>query len=740
MKKNIFVVLCFLFCTLAFANTNQISSKADVVILLDNSGTMLPYYDEVNSKVLTEICDNFVRLGDTFHLLSFNEKPVTEISQPVKTEADIYKIISRFNLLYPLGPYTDFPSALLYAQQYIASLDVYNQKVLIIISDGLFNPAQNSTFYNKSSEEINNTINSAISKMKSEGTHIYYIKAPFPENLNLKSLADESVTNVAKQPEETSETSADETVYFEYGTTLENLPEVSTTPLIPDEDTTYNSDSFIGPILSMPELSTKKDLGNKKLSFSLPITIKNTSDEKIKLELKQILINETNVLKDSIFVNIASNKSKKINAKIKMPKDTQLGQQQIFAECVFADNVRTRPQFLDFFVNFKSGTNIFANFKNIGFTILIILLILLAIILLLFLLLSISKKHKEEDDEERKAKQTNKQNSSKQPKDDESIYNEAKTIPDNNSKKNSNKSSVAVQSSNDKKDSNTTLVKKSTSTNVGVDKSNSNTLNNYENSNSLSVSGDVKSNRMDLNATTQKDSLSITGDGSSNRMNLDATKQKSTLTLDGVEKYKNSNSGLRLASAQNEDNSSKNTDDTKSSYAASNKMTMPTFTKPEGLRLPAIGTKSSSNNITPASSSDTIESKSDKDITLELYVEGQNKNIGKRNIHTLTPGSRRSVGGGLSSFSIFLVQVPSSIAEVRYDGESCSLALLQPEYFPEANSNIIENCINKKIKVKSDKGYEMTITIRPYEDQTDKLNNLLLSIFDDSQKQRYSKN
>ena len=740
MKKNIFVVLCFLFCTLAFANTNQISSKADVVILLDNSGTMLPYYDEVNSKVLTEICDNFVRLGDTFHLLSFNEKPVTEISQPVKTEADIYKIISRFNLLYPLGPYTDFPSALLYAQQYIASLDVYNQKVLIIISDGLFNPAQNSTFYNKSSEEINNTINSAISKMKSEGTHIYYIKAPFPENLNLKSLADESVTNVAKQPEEKSETSADEVVYFEYGTTLENLPEVSTTPLIPDEDTTYNSDSFIGPILSMPELSTKKDLGNKKLSFSLPITIKNTSDEKIKLELKQILINETNVLKDSIFVNIASNKSKKINAKIKMPKDTQLGQQQIFAECVFADNVRTRPQFLDFFVNFKSGSNIFANFKNIGFTILIILLILLAIILLLFLLLSISKKHKEEDDEERKAKQTNKQNSSKQPKDDESIYNEAKTIADNSSKKNSNKSSVAVQSSNDKKDSNTTLVKKSSSTNVSVDKSNSNTLNNYENSNSLSVSGDVKSNRMDLNATTQKDSLSITGDGSSNRMNLDATKQKSTLTLDGVEKYKNSNSGLRLASAQNEDNSSKNTDDTKSSYAASNKMTMPTFTKPEGLRLPAIGTKSSSNNITPASSSDTIESKSDKDITLELYVEGQNKNIGKRNIHTLTPGSRRSVGGGLSSFSIFLVQVPSSIAEVRYDGESCSLALLQPEYFPEADSNIIENCINKKIKVRSDKGYEMNIIIRPYEDQTDKLNNLLLSIFDDSQKQRYSKN
>ena len=36
MKKNILFLLCFLFCTLAFANVNQVSSKADVVILLDS--------------------------------------------------------------------------------------------------------------------------------------------------------------------------------------------------------------------------------------------------------------------------------------------------------------------------------------------------------------------------------------------------------------------------------------------------------------------------------------------------------------------------------------------------------------------------------------------------------------------------------------------------------------------------------------------------------------------------------
>ncbi|MBQ3025237.1 MAG: VWA domain-containing protein [Spirochaetaceae bacterium] len=669
-----------------------------MVILLDNSGTMLPYYDEVNTKVLTEICDNFVRLGDTFHLLSFNEKPVTEISQPVKTEADIYKIISRFNLLYPLGPYTDFPSALQYAQQYIASLDVYNQKVLIIISDGLFNPASNSTFYNKTPEEINSVIDSTISKMKSEGTHIYYIKAPFPENLNLKSITDESITNLGDE--------TDTTVYFEYGTALENSEEVETSALVPDENTTYNSDSFIGPILSMPEISTKKDFGNKKLNFTLPITIKNTSDEKIKLELTQVLINDKNVLEKSVFVNIKANNSKKVKAKIEMPEDTQLGQQQIFAECVFADNVRTRPQYLDFFVNFKSGTNIFANFKSIGFTILIILLILLAIILLLLLLVSISKKHKEEEERQEKL--------NKQKAEDKTIYNEAKNITE----KKKDTAKTGIVSAKEQKDSNTTITKKtSASSRVVSDTSNSDTLNGYGKSSGLAV----------------------TGDGSSNRMDLNASKQKNSLTLDGAEKYKDSNFAVKLGSADNKPTNIETSDD-KTAKISSNKMSMPAFKKPEGLRLPVLGSKSSSNSITPASSSESIEAKSDKDIILELYVEGQNKNIGKRNIHTLSPGSRRSVGGGLSSFSIFLVQVPASIAEVRYDGETCSLALLQPEYFPEATSNIIENCINKKIKVRSNKGYEMNITIRPYEDQTDKLNNLLLSIFDDSQKQRYTKN
>lgn len=716
MKKKFLLILCILSLLSLTITANEFSNKAEVVVLLDNSGTMLPYYDEINSKVLTDICTNFVRLGDTFHLISFNEKPVTEIAQTVKEESDIYKIVSRFNLLYPLGPYSDFPGALQYSQQYISSLDVYNQKVLVIVSDGIFNPSKNSVFFDKDTKEVNKAINSMISKMKSEGTHIYFIKAPFPENLNLKSLSgkitvttDDNTTtdsnyiaevntenntlentnnisttsntkntnssnstdfntkNNSNTINKNSTTIADTTnpnpieedsVVYEYSSSLEENESVQTSELIPDEDSSYNSDSFIGQALSMPEISTKKDLGSKKLQFILPITIKNTDKNTIKLELKQVLVNEKNVLTEPVFVSIKSNKSKKINTKISLPYNTPLGQHQIFAECVFADNVRTRPQFLDFFIDLKPGKNLFNTFGSISGVVIILLLILIAIIALLFILLSVSKKHKDEEDEKQKSVAP--------------VYETASTITNSDAQKYKNNSTLAKSMSN----------APSQSPNYNS------ALNSY-------------------------------------------TKPSSSLTLNNV---KSSSSSLGLPQKQNKSDTLGTID---SSFANNNRMQLPNYNKPEELTLSLINKTKRANNITPASSSDPIESKQGNDLEIELFVEGQTRSIGRRNIHIMQSGTRRSIGGGLSSFSIFFVEVPASIAEIRYDGETCSLALLQPNYFPYEEKNVIENCLDKEITICTDRGYETRIKLLPYQSPTDKLNELLLSVFTDEEKKKY---
>ena len=99
------------------------SAGADIIVLMDASGTILPWFDEINNRILVDITRKFVRQDDTFHLISFNSRANLEIVQPIETEADISRVVSRFMLLYPLGQNSDFLSGLSYTWQYVSSLD-----------------------------------------------------------------------------------------------------------------------------------------------------------------------------------------------------------------------------------------------------------------------------------------------------------------------------------------------------------------------------------------------------------------------------------------------------------------------------------------------------------------------------------------------------------------------------------------------------------------------------------------
>lgn len=89
------------------------ATNADIIVLMDASGTIFPWFDQINNTILVDITKKFVRPGDTFHLISFNSRVNLEIVQPIKTEADISRVVSRFMLLYPLGQNSDFFPAIL---------------------------------------------------------------------------------------------------------------------------------------------------------------------------------------------------------------------------------------------------------------------------------------------------------------------------------------------------------------------------------------------------------------------------------------------------------------------------------------------------------------------------------------------------------------------------------------------------------------------------------------------------
>ncbi len=107
---------------LPLAAAAQATSRSDIVVLLDSSRSMLPYYSQVVDFVVTGVLRDYARSGDSFHLLSFSDNAQLEIAQPLRTQADVQSALARLYLLYPVAKSTDLVGALRYLLQYLAKL------------------------------------------------------------------------------------------------------------------------------------------------------------------------------------------------------------------------------------------------------------------------------------------------------------------------------------------------------------------------------------------------------------------------------------------------------------------------------------------------------------------------------------------------------------------------------------------------------------------------------------------
>ena len=190
MKKlRIAAGMVFCFLTVLALNAQTVRhNTADVVVLMDTSGTVLPYYEAINKRVLRSIISKFVRVGDSFHLLSFSAVPRYEMSQKIDTEADLSRVVSRFMLLYQLGQSADFLSGIHFAEQYMKGLSVRQEKILIVISDGIFNPPASSPYRHYSGEQVKTELAKTAASIRTNGWKVYYVKLPFPSDAVIKDL------------------------------------------------------------------------------------------------------------------------------------------------------------------------------------------------------------------------------------------------------------------------------------------------------------------------------------------------------------------------------------------------------------------------------------------------------------------------------------------------------------------------------------------------------------------------
>ena len=170
MKKTISILILSLYLVIGiFCQSSASLGPIDLIVILDTSASMSNYYNETSEYLIGPFLQEFLRIGDTFHLISFSSAPKLEISRRVEGIGDVETVIARLLLMYPLDPDSDLAGALSYAERYASSLTGSRPKKLVLITDGDIPDTQSF-------------VSASSSRLQGLGTELQYIKMPVTGN------------------------------------------------------------------------------------------------------------------------------------------------------------------------------------------------------------------------------------------------------------------------------------------------------------------------------------------------------------------------------------------------------------------------------------------------------------------------------------------------------------------------------------------------------------------------------
>lgn len=703
MKKVALFLLSILL--LVGAGGTVRADSADIVVLMDASGTILPWFDQINNRILVDITRKFVREGDTFHLISFNSRSNLEIVQPVVSEADVSRIVSRFMLLYPIGQNSDFLTGLQYTWQYVNTLDQQRQKIVIVISDGIFNPPSSSQYASFSSEQVTAEISAYAKKIRGAGWSVYYIKLPFPDNATITSLDGTTVSIPAtdqdsslsatgpsggaesgtssedstKQGKDQAGSQSDSPVteYVDVSGTFTESLGVDATRL-PEGDIPLG---FVDTVFDLPEITFPESLGKTGRSLILPLGVRNSGKNPINLELSGVLLGNTNILERHAFVSLDKNARGNLKAELLIPDSIDSGPQSLHFTLQFAGNARVHPQegTVSLVITAFSPLSFFRQGGSIAFALILIVLAAAFVALIVSIVVrhTAAPAHRALNEaKEMDARFTSNVESASPFSADKSVHG-ASTFRDAGDLLPHGKNAVNTGAFEKTKDTSRDAIP------ARADK----TL-----SSAMVASGWAGT---DILKTEKKDKTIDFNLSRDKKINFTAEKDT---RLDSEVR------DLLL-------------DQERQRRAGYDILTQAANKKIYHAHIPS--------GADPDEAIPVVEQRSKM---FELQVRYQTRMIGKRNIHVMKAGSRLSLGGGNSSFLVFLVRFPQRIADIRFDGKKCSLAILKPAYFPFETDNVIHDCVDREFIIVSDKDYEIRFTIKEYEDPVVTINRLLTSI------------
>jgi hypothetical protein len=182
MKKFFLTVLVSV--VVLYSVFGQSEEPKDLILVLDTSSSMSDYNEEVSDYLIGPFLREFLRLGDTFHLISFADEPKLELSRRIRETGDVETIIARLLLMYPLVRYTDISSAVDFAESYTAEIPGTRSKKVVFITDGKNNAVPGSDNANITDDEISALLSSELAdRFASVGADVDYVTVPLSSDV-----------------------------------------------------------------------------------------------------------------------------------------------------------------------------------------------------------------------------------------------------------------------------------------------------------------------------------------------------------------------------------------------------------------------------------------------------------------------------------------------------------------------------------------------------------------------------
>lgn len=321
MKRSIEGLIFLILLVVApFAFTEPI----DLVVLMDTSESMMPYFDNTVQYLLKDIMKEHMRYGDSFHLISFADEPEFELAKTIKDEKDIEEIVARILLLAPLGKYTDLISALKYLYDYTEDLSRASKKTILILTDGIHDPPPGSP-YAVAATQAAEVTRQIAQDIKREGWDVNLLEYPEDGKIQAEAgAAGESAQNEKNL--------------------LPSLADDLKVPIVPyTAGNGEEAENLAHSALGAPEILFPQHLGRVRSSFTVPFKVKNYRETPVLVRLNQVMMEGQNVLNKPASVKVAKNSTETLEAQIVLPKGMELGEKSLPVELIFDDSVRVFP-------------------------------------------------------------------------------------------------------------------------------------------------------------------------------------------------------------------------------------------------------------------------------------------------------------------------------------------------------------------------------------------------------------